>query len=437
MTIKKLIAIALSALICLCLSGCDGLMLNVDELLLSPKLEGDMYPVQQALEDAVGDDITLKYPSVGEYRSAFVLKDINGDKTDEAFAFYSITADSTVTMHINVIEKQNGKWKSKGDLSLVGSGVESVSFADLDGNGTLEIIVGWYIFGTTEKQVAIYTYEGEFLTLRAIEPYTNFTYEDLTGDTIKDLAVIYLNSAEKVATAKLLSLSATGVQELGTAALDPGVSSYNTPICSKLADGTPALYIDAVKGSGMITEIVWYKDSVLHSIYNPEAPETSPTYRNGTVTSRDYNGNGVVDIPLSELLEATSNMAESDKVYYTNFSEFDSVQFSVTASALMNYSDGYSISVPSELKQSLLVIRKIESRARYFYAYNSETQTVGAEVFRIVAVSATEYDKATYSAASYTELGQNESLIYLAKITTDNDLALTEEAVKAMFSVLK
>ena len=141
MALKKLIMLILSALLTFILSGCDALMFNADELLLSPMLEGVMYPVQQALEDSVKDKITLKYPVSGEYRSAFVMKDIDGNGVDEALAFYSTTADSTVTMHINIIEF-NGEWESKGDLSLVGNGVESVSFADLDGNGRLEIIVG-------------------------------------------------------------------------------------------------------------------------------------------------------------------------------------------------------------------------------------------------------------------------------------------------------
>ena len=437
MVLKKLIAVALSALMVLCLSGCDGLMLNVDELLLSPKLEGDMYPVQQALEDAVGDDITLKYPSLGEYRSAFVLKDINADGTDEAFAFYSTTSNSTVTMHINVIEKENNKWKSKGDLSLVGTGIESVSFADLNGNGRLEIIVGWYIFGTTEKQVGIYEFEGGFLTLRAIEPYTNFTFADLTGDMIKDIVVIYLNSAETAATAKLLSLSNSGIKEVGSAKLDPGVSSYNTPVVSKLSDNTPALYVDAVKGSGMITEIIWYKDGILNGTYNPEAPEYSPTYRSGTVVSRDYNSDGTVDIPLTEILVSTAQMADSDKVYYTNWSQFSGSEFSTVASALMNYSDGYSITVPSHIKQNLLVIRKLESRTRYFYSYDPAQNAVGTEIFRIVTVSAAEYDKTTYYESGYVEIAQTENLVYLIKIAADNNLELTNDEIKAMFAVLK
>ena len=118
MTFKKFVALCLSALIALVFSGCASF--DVQNLLLAPKLEGDMYPVQQALEEAVGDSITLKYPVSGEYRSAFVLKDLNRNGYQEAIALYSVTTDNTVTMHINVIAESGDGWESKGDLSVVG-----------------------------------------------------------------------------------------------------------------------------------------------------------------------------------------------------------------------------------------------------------------------------------------------------------------------------
>ena len=434
--VKKLTACILSALLMLVLSGCDAFMFNADELLAAPKLEGDMHPVEQALEDSVKGDITLKYPSLGEYRSAFVMKDIDSSGSEEAFAFYSTTEDSTVTMHINVIENIDGEWQSKGDISIVGNGIESVSFADLDGDKRLEIIVGWYIFGTTEKQVGVYTYDKKILTQRAIEPYSNFILADLTADTTDDLVIIYLNTTEKVASAKLISLSDKGITEAGIAALDGGVTSYSEPIVSTLFDGTPALYIDAVKGSGMLTEIIWYKDSALHGIYNPDTPEDSKTYRNGTTQSRDYDGNGVIDIPLSEILISTEQMAESDKVYYTNWSEFSGEEFILKSSAFMNYSDGYSVTVPSHLKQSLLVIRKLESRTRFFYSYDKDEKLVGGELFRIVTVPLAEYDYEVYAKNGYVTLGKTDSLIYLTKVSEETNI-MSAEYVKSMFAILK
>ncbi len=437
MCFKKLIALCLSALFIFTFTGCDTLQPDVDGLMGAPKLEGDMSPVQQALEETVGEKITLKYPVSGEYRSAFVLKDLNGDGVKEAMAFYSDTVDSTVSVHINIIAQEGESWQSKGDLSLVGNGVESVSFSDLDGDGGLEIIVGWMVYGTVEKQVGIYTYDGKSLIQRAIEPYTNFLCADITGDKVNDLSVVYLNSAEKTASAKIFSLSTVGITEVGQTALDGGVSSYAAPVLSTLSNGWPAIYVDAVKGNGMLTEIIWYKDGILHSIYDPEAPEISLTYRNSTVSSRDYNGDGVIDIPVSELLISTAEMTDADKAYYTNWSEFDGEKFNILASTFMNYSDGYSLTVPDKWKARLLLVRKTEARMRFFIGFDPETKLAKDELFRIVAASVPDYETGAYADDKYILLDRTDTLVYLAMVMPENSVGITEKDVREMFSIIK
>ena len=55
----KLISLILAAVLCLFLTGCDTVGSGVDKLIVPPKLEGDLYPVQQALEDSAGDNLIL------------------------------------------------------------------------------------------------------------------------------------------------------------------------------------------------------------------------------------------------------------------------------------------------------------------------------------------------------------------------------------------
>ena len=435
MGIKRIVAVILSALLTVTFAGCDSFMMGADDLLVAPKLEGDMYPVQQALTDAVGDKITLKYPTDGDNRSAFVMKDIDGNGTEEAFAFYSTTRDSVVTMHINVIEKKADKWISSGDLSLAGSGVESVSFADLDGNGRFEIIVGWYIFGTTEKQVGVYSFD-KTLTGRALEPYTNFTYADLTGDRRDDLVIVYLNSSEKQGTAKLISLSGKGVTESQSVALDGGVTSYSTPVVSKLSSGETAVYIDAAKGNGTITEIIWFEDGSLHGSYDKDAPESTQTYRNDTTPCKDFDGNGVIDIPVTEILKSTEKMSENDKVYYTNWSEFDGKSFKITASTFMNYSDGYSLTVPKKLRQKIMVLRQVATRTRIFYSFDTDKELVGGELFKIVTIANAGYNAEVYEKNGYIVLGETATAVYAARVIPENDFGITEEDIREMFATL-
>ncbi len=435
--IKKFICLCLVTVLVFCFSGCSLFEGSVDDMLLPPKLEGEMRPIQEALEDAAGQDITLRYPETGEYRSAIVLKDLNNDAENEAIAFYSVTEDSTVTMHINVIAASDEQWQSKGDMSLVGNGIEKVTFADLDGDGSLEIIVGFLVFGTVDKKIGVYSFNGETFVQRALEQYTNFVCVDMTKDGIKDLTLIYHNAAEKSAFSKVFSMTTSGIAEVGKVALDGGITSYLTPVISSLRDGSPAIYIDAVKGSGMLTEILWFTGGTLKTVYDSSAPEAILTYRQNSVESRDYNGDSVIDIPLSEILISTASLADIDKVYFTNWSDFDGHSFRTLSSSFVNISDGYSLTVPAQWKDKIYLLRRTEQRMRVIYSYDPSKKTSGKELFRIAVVADTNYDSQDYSDKGYFELAKEKELVYLARINQDNSFEINEKTVLSMFELIK
>ncbi len=433
----KLICCLLAVVFCFTLSGCYNEGFDVDKLIASPKLEGDLYPVQQALEKFAGDNIVLKYPISGEYRSAFILKDLNADGTDEAIALYGINGETSLSIHINIIANNSGKWESKGDLSLIGSDVESVSFSDLDKDGNLDIIVGWIVYGTIDKKVGVYSFDGTAFIQRALESYTNFLCADITADGGDDLVIIHLNTTEKNAGAKVFSLSEEGILECGSVPLDPNVTSYLSPVVSVLSDGTPALYVDALKGDGILTEIVWFKDEVLTGIYNPDTPDSSLTYRNGAVSSRDFNGDGVIDIPLSELLESTAGLSETDKVYVTNWSSFNGKTFHTDESAFMNYTDGYSVTVPKKLKNRIYLLRNTETRLRIFFSYDPETKASKEELFRIMAVNPADYEAGKYKSQGFSLITKTDSIAYLVTVNPKNTMGLTLKSVSNMFNIIQ
>ncbi len=428
--------ILISALLCLSFAGCNDFDMDAYNLLGAPKLEGEMYPIQRALEKAVDSNFAFKYPTSGDYRSALILKDLDSDGQDEAVALYSTSAETVITLHINIVDEAEDEWRSVGDLSLAGNGVESVSFADLDSDGNPEILVGWMLYGTAEKQLGVYSFDGKQLTQRVLEPYTDFLCADLTGNGKNELSVVYLNVAEKTASASVFSLGNRGVKELGSVPLDGGVTSYMKPVLSTLENNTPALYIDAVKGTGMLTEIIWFEESVLSSAFDPERPEASPTYRESAISSRDFNGDGIIDIPLMELLSSTANLPENDKVYYTNWSVFDGHNIKTLYHTFMNYTDGYYITIAPEIKEKLFLTRKTESRLRTFFGYNPDTGLAVDELFRIVTVSAPDYDSGSNVPVGFTLIERTEKLVYLAKISENNSLMITQETLSNMFSLI-
>ncbi len=435
MFLRKAAVIFSAALILLSLCSCSSLDLSIEGLISPPLQDGNIYPIQKALEASVGEDITLKYPISGEYRSAFSFMDVDGDGVNEALALYNLSSDGAVSMHLNVIDYNGDEWISRSDVKVAANGIEKITFCDLNNDTVPEIIVGWMIYGTVDKQVGVYSYDGSILNQRAMENYTDFLCEALRAGGNDELIVINLNTKDKVSTVKVLAINETGIAETGSAMLDGGATSYMSPIVGRLADGSPALYIDATKGTGTLTEIIWFEGKTLRSTYDAVA-ESSVTFRSAAVNVRDINGNGIMDIPLMTPLKSTETKAEPDKVYVTSWSEYDGKRFTTVLNALMNYTDGYYLTIPDRLTDRLHLTRKTDSRLRIFYSYDLKNDIQGNEVFRIVATTKQEMSDGKYD-NGYEILSESKETVYLAKIIEGNELEITVEELKANFYVIK
>lgn len=84
-------ASALMTVLCLVtmLCGCSAGFFSGD-LLTSPRLTDEQTEIYNALTASAGR-VDLRYPHTGSYRSAFVIRNIDGEPTDEAIVFMSRT----------------------------------------------------------------------------------------------------------------------------------------------------------------------------------------------------------------------------------------------------------------------------------------------------------------------------------------------------------
>lgn len=433
---RKMLATLLVLAVILSFSSCNYFDMNVEELIHPPRYDKDTYPIQKALETVAGKNITLKYPLSGNYRSAFIFKDLDGDSINEAVVLYSTNTDGTVYMHLNVIALDGDEWVSKSDIKLVGSDIEKIMFSDLNNDTFPEIIVGWMIYGTVDKQVGIYTYDGKMLNQRSMEKYSNFLCGGLTSATSNELIVINLNTTEKTSVVKVLSFVESSIAISGSTMIDGGVTSYSTPIISTLKDGRQALYIDAVKGTGALTEIVWFDGDVLKSVYDSTLAETSLTYRPSSVASADFNNDKLIEIPVMRELKSTENKSEENKVYVTSWCNYDGKNLIIVDNTFMNYSDGYYLSIPNNWLDKIHLARKTDSRLRIFYSYDPATDTQGDECFRIVAATQNEINDGKYKNTEYKTLGSYGGMVYLVKIAENNELGITQEVLIESFHII-
>ena len=437
--VKRFAAMVLALCLCFLLTACSGSFGTGENLLSPPEPSGEYALISAALKESVTGKYTLKYPTKGDYRSAIIVSDLDGDKVNEAIAFYSTTMDNTVTVHINFILKKDEVYKSAGDIKIVGSDVECVEFADLDKNGNTEIIVGYNIYGNVEKQVAVYEFAGGTPVQKCLEKYTEFIICDLDSDGVSGLFIADLNSADKTAVAKLMQVDEGNIVQAGSCPLDGNVTSYFAPKLTKLESGRPAVYIDAVKGTGMLTEVIYYDNGVLSNpFFDPETQVTAATYRQGAVTCRDINSDSILEIPMLSPLPTASNLVLTDGVSVTKWCVPKDNSLIVARAMLMNYTDGYSLRIPDKLSGRLCVMRKTDSRLRIFYFYDEASGKATGELFRMQAVAEKTWDSAEFGRDGFDELTRANGLVFAYRLGNfEGAEAVTKEDISNIFALVE
>ncbi|MBR4909702.1 MAG: hypothetical protein IKZ47_00060, partial [Clostridia bacterium] len=387
----RALALFICAVMAFCLCGCDTFTVDTEKLISPPELTGSMYPIGKALSESVRGEYQLKYPQFGEYRSAIILKDIDGDKTPEAFAFYSTAGDEMTNMHINAIRQNGDEYKSVSEQTVVAGGVERVEFCDLDGDGISEIIVGWEVYGVSEKQLCVYSLNRDNMAVMLSEKYTGFLNCDLTGNGREELFVNVLDTANFSNTAELYGFSGGAAQKLGSCALDPAVKTALTPTLSKLTTGQDAVFIDEIKGAGAVTEVVYFAGGELKNpLYEEENNEGSRTLRAAAILSSDIDSDLALEIPVAK--ELPNAAGTDEQLFYTDWCGFDGVNLIVKRITIVNSIDGYYLEIPQNLVGKIAVLKDIDNHRRVIYGYDAETGEISERLATVAVIYAGDWD---------------------------------------------
>ena len=434
---KRLIAIILALVICVMISGCD-IRKDNDDMVSPPELTGEMAPIAQALYESIATEYDLQYPASGDRRSAIVLEDINGDGVFEAFAFYSTSEDELTTMHINTICQIDGEWTSVVDQTIVAIGVELVDFCDLNSDGTLEILIGWEVNGSNEKQLSVFTFKDNMLTQVISQAYTDFLCCDLDDDGTNEIFVHLLNTVEKTNKAIIYTYSENGVAQTAGCAMDPNVKSSEKPVLATLSNGQKAIYIDEIKGVGAVTEVLYM---LRGELVNPlldrvNSFENLSTLRAAALETKDINGDNVLEIPVASDLPNAANTDE--KLFYTNWCSFNGEKLTVKQITVVNTVDGYYVNVPNNMVGNIAVLKDIENHERTFYNYDTKQTLLGDMLFTISVVGISDWDKADYDRGNATELARNKSNVFVITLAdAASARGITEEMIKQSFNLVE
>lgn len=301
----------LVALLCcfvLLLAGCTPLgVQNINELLRAPALGEGQGEVQKALELELGDGVEYKFPKEGDERSPILMADLDGDGTREALLLYSIPAgtvtDHSSNVYVAVMKRQGDEWKLVQRIEGAGSEVASLEAADLLGDGTTQVLVGYAPANFTSRFLAVYQWQDGKLRLASERTTTYSRYElaDFTGRGGKDLIIV---SADNQLSGLLLQHVPVVDGQLDyskeTVALGTGmkVQSCAGMYPSVNAEGEHLIVVDMITENDLlVSQFIYYWGEQFVGQPNPEAFLGNTGRMNPLLKSQDIDGDDIVEIP--------------------------------------------------------------------------------------------------------------------------------------------
>ncbi len=352
--------VLLAVCCCLILSGCTVIGIEVENQMRPPINAGDQEALHAALEKYLSDngtvhDYTLKYPIDGSYLSAFVLlsnakeatyiskNDTSGisynteQLADYCMVFYRLNVENSKT-HVHLLKKTDGIWETVADKEGYGEEVAQVEFADLDGDRFPELLVGWNAYNSKDKRLTVYSLADSLTPITLQNYYRALKVADLTGDNTEDIVLFSTSDTNGSSVATVYTFQDELFAAVGSAKIDHGIQRFGTSYNVEFVSGERGIFIDAHKDpETTVTElIVWRNGKLISQFCDPNTLMNTVTAREGTLSCKDIDGDGVIEWPQISVIEQddpseTTTLLNKTQWYYYDSStdaiclDFDSI----------------------------------------------------------------------------------------------------------------
>lgn len=433
------------------MSGCSGA--SVENLLTAPKLTQEQSEIYEALINSSGSSIKLKYPRGGEFRSAFVLQNIDSEPGNEALVFYESQSvqSGESALRLKALDQNDGQWEAVYDLACVGSEVDSISFASLGDGKTTEIIVCYSMLNQTEKTVSVLNYGNGVISELYSGSYACMEVLDLNADGEQELVTVIPDKTNQTASAVMFTKGENGFQKLSEAPLSGISAEYISVTKGQLDEYTTALFLDYSRGGGQYgTDVVYCRGGRLASPVNLSiGADGTPSnvinrYTNDYMTeirSMDIDRDGFVEIPSMTPLPGYETLQRSEQLCAVEWYMVENNCYKQEYYSYYSSKYNFVLIFPSRWQGVVSAVVSYQDNEIIFISYNSEpglTVNDHTELMRIRTIDKDDTETLVNS-KDYRMIGESEDSIICLKETAGyltGKLALTESELQNCFIVL-
>ncbi|MEL4106274.1 VCBS repeat-containing protein [Oscillospiraceae bacterium WX1] len=393
------------------LSGC--FKVTPDDLYTLPQASKEYVKLQEQINMVLAAGAEYAPPTSGPNRQAVQLKDLDGDGINEAVVFFRVKGDKPLRIYIMRLQGDN--YETADVIDGDGTAIESIRYADMDGDGMTELVVGWQMSAAL-LHMSIYAIKGYQQTLLAGADYTALVLNDLDNDGRADVLALQLASSDVPGEAAMFSLLPDGNVKTSIVRLSNGLSAFSRIVAGSLSDGKQAVFAEGqLPGGGMLTDVLAFKNGALSNItLNKTSGISETSVRDYTVYSTDINKDGVFEVPSPRRLTSP----EQSDYYVIDWLAFDSSgDKSHVFTTYHNFSDGWYLILPNAWRDKITVRREdsVSGERTIVFSYLSGASDTPVDYLKIYALYGDNRNDRAAVAGRF-KLAEHGDVVYAAEI---------------------
>lgn len=416
--------------------GCSNFTFSPQELYSLPKLPAEYAELDKRIHDILAGGAEYAAPTTGTNIQSVQLVDLDGDGAQEAVAFFRNAAEEK-PLQICIFAAHEETYEQLAVIEGSGTGISSIEYSDLNGDGSVELVVGWRVSMDLQALSVYSLRSGEPVELMGTN-YVRYAFTDLDQDGIQELAVLRSDNTGAGAAdyygwydGSLVTRSTARISMTMAELSQQGDVHSGT-----LQDGVPALFVTGVEGSNRaITDILTLKDGELTNIVLSDttgvSTEIAP-FR--ALYPTDINSDGVTEVPRLVMRAAWDGQEETYQ--RVDWQAYDSDgHASLVLSTYHAFEDGWYLRLPETWRDRVLAARSTTTDEASVTFYIEEE---GLQPFlRITAITGSGRDIRAVRSGRFT-LSRQSKVNYTAELLEKNsswEHSVTEDELRSAFSL--